>query len=84
MMLTYRGIRYEAQTTAIHSPRTEVKVKYRGQTYQIPQAKMTAPRPNVKLIYRGIPYYPNKPVTTPALEPQSVIEPQFDWRQELG
>jgi len=56
MELTYRGISYNSDNTAIETVDTGITAKYRGQTYSIRTATVPATSTSKMLKYRGVTY----------------------------
>jgi len=77
MTLKYRGISYQANCTAIATPKTQVEAKYRGQSYQLHDSQITPFRPNIQLIYRGVPYNLNQQAMTSNNQLELVVNSQF-------
>lgn len=67
MKLTYRGVTYDYNPTAVESLDTEVSGKYRGLEWRFRNRKApTAQKPTLDLVYRGVPY--TKGQEAPAVE----------------
>lgn len=75
MQLSYRGIRYEANSGNISSSETNITATYRGITYQVRQITEMIPQPTVQLKYRGVAYPATQPQTANDVKGQ--LSPEF-------
>ena len=73
MKLTYRGVSYQTEPTAIATKKTNIIAKFRGLSYQISQSIEPVNYSSYPLKYRGISYQKFPQKISPSHTPDRAI-----------